>query len=140
MASINRVVLTCGLTRDPELRHTPNGKAVVTLRVGFATGRIIEGEWREKPNYVDVEVWGAQAESAEKHLSKGRQVAIDGRLEWSEYQARDGSKRQGLRIVADNVQYLPVSATAAERRSEYQAGESSSSERAAEAEDEDIPF
>ena len=140
MRSINRVVLTCGLTRDPKLRHTPGGTAVVTLRVAFATGRLTDGEWREKRNYVDVEVWGAQAESAEKHLSKGRQLAIDGRLEWSEYESRDGSKRQGLRVVADNVQYLPVAAGAAHDRSAVQFEASGEDEGGVENGHDDIPF
>ncbi len=110
MRNINRVVLICGLTRDPELRQTPSGKAVVTLRVGFATGRLIDGAWQEKRNYIDVEVWGSQAENAARHLSRGRQVCVDGRLELSEYEARDGSKRRVHRVVADNVQYLPQAA------------------------------
>jgi single-strand DNA-binding protein len=138
MRSINRVVLTCGLTRDPKLRHTPGGTPVVTLRVAFATGRLANGEWREKSNYVDVEVWGPQAESAEKHLSKGRQLAIDGRLEWSEYESRDGSKRQGLRVVADNIQYLPAVATKDERSSEPL--DPPEGDEDAEAGNDDIPF
>jgi single-strand DNA-binding protein len=105
MANINRVVLTGGLTRDPELRQTPAG-TVASLRVAFSTRRKLDGAWQEKANYVDVDVWGAQAESATTYLSKGRQVALDGRLEWSEYEARDGSKRQALRIVADRIQFL----------------------------------
>lgn len=140
MRNINRVVLTCGLTRDSELRQTPSGKAVVTLRVAFATGRLIEGEWREKRNYVDVELWGAQAEGAERHLSKGRQVAVDGRLEWSEFETRDGSKRQGLRIVADNVQFLPLAAGAVHDRSVAQPTASGKGEGAVESGPDDIPF
>jgi single-strand DNA-binding protein len=137
MRSINRVVLTCGLTRDPKLRHTASGASVATLRVAFATGRIVEGEWQEKRNYVDVEVWGTQAESAEKHLSKGRQLAIDGRLEWSEYEGRDGSKWQGVRIVADNVQYLPLPAGSALNRSAARRPASENDEGAVDAGDED---
>jgi single-strand DNA-binding protein len=106
VANINRAVVTGGLTRDPDVRETPGGR-VARLRIAFSTRRRVEGQWQEKANYVDVDVWGAQAESVAKYLSKGRQVAIDGRLEWSEYEGRDGSKRQALRIVADNIQYLP---------------------------------
>jgi single-strand DNA-binding protein len=105
MANINRVVLTGGLTRDPELRQTPAG-LVASLRLAFSTRRKVDGAWQEKANYVDVVVWGAPAESATTYLSKGRQIALDGRLEWSEYEARDGSKRQALRVVADRIQFL----------------------------------
>src|SRR5919197_4443417 len=106
ICSINRVVLTGGLTRDPELRHTPDGTAVVTLRLGFTTVRLVEGEWRERSNYIDVEAWGTQAENAARYLARGRQIAVDGRLQWSEFET-NGRKRQVHRIVAENVQYLP---------------------------------
>lgn len=105
MRNLNRVVLTGGLTRDPELRHTPSGTAVTTLRLGYTTQRRVGGEWQERSNYVDVELWGAQAESAVRHLSKGRQVAVDGRLEWREYETRAGERRQVHSIVADGVEW-----------------------------------
>ena len=60
----------------------------------------------DKPNYFDVTVWGAQGENCAKYLSKGRPVAVDGRLEWREYQDKDGNKRQAIDIVADSVQFL----------------------------------
>lgn len=107
MRNINRVVLTGGVAADPELRRTPSGGPVMTLRIAFTTQRKVEGDWQQKSNYVDVELWGAQAENAAKHLSRGRQVAVDGRLEWVEYDTRDGIKRQLHKIVADSVQYLP---------------------------------
>jgi single-strand DNA-binding protein len=64
------------------------------------------GQWVDKPNYFDVTVWGQQGENCAQYLSKGRPVAIDGRLEWREWEAQDGSKRQAVDIVADNVQFL----------------------------------
>jgi single-strand DNA-binding protein len=64
------------------------------------------GTWEEKPNYFDVTVRGAQAENCERYLSKGRPVAVDGRLEWREFEARDGSKRQAVEIIAETVQFL----------------------------------
>ena len=105
--NINRVVLTGNLTSDPELRSTPSGTAVCSLRVACNTRRKdSNGEWVDKPNYFDVTVWGGQGESAARYLSKGRPVAIDGRLEWSEWEAQDGSKRQAVEIIADTVQFL----------------------------------
>ena len=108
MANINRVVLVGNLTRDPELRHTPSGTAVCTLRIAVDTRRKdgSTGEWTEKPNYFDITVWGNQGESCAQYLAKGRPVAIDGRLEWREWEAQDGSKRQAVEVVADSVQFL----------------------------------
>ena len=107
-ANINRVVLVGNLTRDPELRHTPGGTAVCSLRIAVNTRRkdAATGEWTEKPNYFDVTVWGNQGESCAQYLAKGRPVAIDGRLEWREWEAQDGTKRQAVEIVADSVQFL----------------------------------
>src|SRR5947209_6049716 len=107
-ANINRVVLVGNLTRDPELRHTPSGTPVCSLRVAVNTRRKDEsGEWVDKPNYFDVTVWGKQGENCAQYLSKGRPVAVDGRLEWREWEAQDGSgKRQAVEIVADSVQFL----------------------------------
>ena len=64
------------------------------------------GEWVDKPNYFDVTVWGAQGENCAQYLQKGRPVAVDGRLEWREWQDRDGNKRQSVDIIADSVQFL----------------------------------
>jgi single-strand DNA-binding protein len=106
-ASINRVVLVGNLTRDPELRHTPSGTAVCSLRVAVNSRRRDEsGQWVDKPNYFSVSVFGNQAESCSQYLSKGRPVAVDGRLDWREWQAQDGSKREAVEIVAESVQFL----------------------------------
>jgi single-strand DNA-binding protein len=106
-ANINRVVLVGNLTRDPELRHTPSGTPVCSLRLAVNTRRKDEsGQWVDKPNYFDVTVWGQQGENCAQYLSKGRPAAVDGRLEWREWEAQDGSKRQAVDIVADNVQFL----------------------------------
>jgi single-strand DNA-binding protein len=106
-ANINRVVLVGNLTRDPELRHTPSGTAVCSLRVAVNSRRRDEsGQWIDKPNYFSISVFGNQAESCSQYLSKGRPVAIDGRLDWREWQAQDGSKREAVEIVAESVQFL----------------------------------
>ena len=104
--NINRIVLTGNLTKDPDLRSTSNGLAICKLRVACNTRRRNSaGEWEEKPNFFDVTVFGGQGERCEKSLSKGRAVAIDGRLEWREYEV-DGQKRQSVDIIADSVQFL----------------------------------
>ena len=105
--NINRVVLTGNLTRDPELRSTPSGTSVCSLRIACNTRRKdSSGEWVDKPNYFDVTVWGAQGENCATYLSKGRPVAVDGRLEWREWETQEGAKRQSIDIIADSVQCL----------------------------------
>jgi len=105
--NINRVVLTGNLTRDPELRSTPGGTSVCSLRVACNTRRKdASGEWVDKPNYFDVTVWGAQGENCAQYLAKGRPVAVDGRLEWREWEDKEGNKRQSIDIIADSVQFL----------------------------------
>jgi single-strand DNA-binding protein len=106
-ASVNRVVVVGNLTRDPELRHTPSGTAVCSLRIAVnSRQKQADGQWGEKPNYFSVTVWGQQGENCAQYLSKGRPVAVDGRLDWREYQAQDGTKREAIEIVADSVQFL----------------------------------
>ena len=106
--NINRVVMTGNLTRDPELRSLSSGLAVCSLRIASNTRRKNNqtGEWEDKPNFFDVTVWGAQGENCARYLAKGRPIALDGRLEWREYQDKDGNKRQSIDIIADSVQFL----------------------------------
>lgn len=108
-SNVNVVVITGNLTRDPELRHTQGGTAVCELRVAVNSRRKdgASGDWVDKPNYFDVVVWGAQGENCSTYLSKGRPVAIEGRLDWREWEAKDGGgKRQAVQIIANTVQFL----------------------------------
>jgi single-strand DNA-binding protein len=106
--NINRVIITGNLTRDPELRSTGSGTSVCSMRVACNTRRKdpSTGDWVDKPNFFDVTVWGAQGENCARFLSKGRPVAIDGRLEWREWQDKEGNTRQSIDIIADAVQFL----------------------------------
>jgi single-strand DNA-binding protein len=105
--NINRVILTGNLTRDPDLRATNNGVSVCKLGIAVNTRKKdnATGNWEEKANFFRVTVFGRQAESCGQYLKKGRPVAIDGRLEWSQYE-RDGQTRESIDIIADNVQFL----------------------------------
>jgi single-strand DNA-binding protein len=107
-SNVNVVVITGNLTRDPELRHIGSGTAICELRVAVNSRRKDgqSGEWVDKPNYFDVTVWGAQGENCANYLSKGRPVAIEGRLDWREWEAKDGGKRQAVQIIANTVQFL----------------------------------
>jgi single-strand DNA-binding protein len=104
---INRVTLVGRLTRDPELRHLPSGSPV--LQMGLAVNgrqRDDAGNWTDKPNFFDIKVFGNQAEMLSQHLVKGRRVGIDGRLDWSSWEAQDGTKRSKVEVVAFQVQFL----------------------------------
>jgi single-strand DNA-binding protein len=105
--TINRVVLIGRLTKDPELRALPSGTAVCNLRVACnASRRDTEGGYRDKPNYFDVSAFGGTAESVSRFTRKGSRVAIDGRLEWREWETPDQQKRQAVSVVADTVMFL----------------------------------
>jgi single-strand DNA-binding protein len=105
--TINRVVLIGRLTKDPELRALPSGLGVCNLRVACNASRSDgEGGYREKPNYFDVSAFGGAAESVSRYTRKGSRVAIDGRLEWREWESTDQQKRQAVNVVADTVLFL----------------------------------
>jgi single-strand DNA-binding protein len=106
-SNVNVVVITGNLTRDPELRHLGSGTAVCKLRVAVNSRRKDgqTGEWVDKPNYFDVTVWGAQGENCANYLAKGRPVAVEGRLDWREWE-KEGVKRQSVEIIANSVQFL----------------------------------
>ena len=108
MANINRVVISGNLTKDPELRQLPSGNSVCKLRMAVNT-RVKDrdsGQWTDKPNYFDVTVWGGQGENVAKYLSRGSGLIVDGRLEWREWDAQDGTKRQAVEIIADSTQFM----------------------------------
>jgi len=108
MANVNKVILIGNLTRDPEVRYTPKGNAVAEL--GLAINRFFtqdNGEKREETTFVDVTLWGRQAELAKQYLQKGRPVYIEGRLQldsWEDKQS--GQKRSKLRVVGEVMQFL----------------------------------
>ncbi|MCE5202631.1 MAG: single-stranded DNA-binding protein [Coriobacteriales bacterium] len=106
--SINKVIITGNLTRDPELRATGSGMSVLKLGVAVNDRRKNQstGEWEEVPNYVDVTVFGNRAEPLSRFLSKGSRVAIEGRLRWSQWETPQGEKRNKLEVVADEVEFM----------------------------------
>lgn len=109
MANINRVTITGNLTRDPELRSLPSGMSVCELGVAVNHRRKDNstGQWIEEPNYFNVVVFGSQGDNCAQYLSKGRPVAIDGRLRWSSWEDKNGGgKRSKVEIVAQTVQFL----------------------------------
>ncbi len=108
MANINRVTITGNLTRDPELRSLPSGTAVCELGVAVNHRRKDQtDQWIDEPNYFNVVVFGAQGQNCAQYLSKGRPVAVDGRLRWSSWEDKNGGgKRSKVEIIANVVQFL----------------------------------
>jgi single-strand DNA-binding protein len=109
MASLNKVILMGNLTRDVEMKYTPSGTAIANF--GIAMNRKFRdsksNELREEVTFVDIEVFGKTAETAQKYLSKGRPVFIDGRLKFDQWDDKTtGQKRSKLRVVADNIQFV----------------------------------
>jgi single-strand DNA-binding protein len=109
MANLNKVLLLGNLTRDPELRYTPKGTAVADI--ALAINRIWTNEQnqrQEETTYVDITLWGRQAELAQQYLSKGRGCFIEGRLQMDTWEDKaTGQKRSKLKVVAENLQFLP---------------------------------
>ena len=105
--SINRVIISGNLTRDPELRHTASGLPVLGFGVAVNDRRKNPqtGDWEDCPNFVDCTMFGARAEGVAKHLAKGTKVAIEGKLRWSQWE-RDGKKRSKIEIIVDELEFM----------------------------------
>ena len=111
--NLNRVTLTARLTRDPELRALPSGTSVCELRLA------VNGMGRKaEVGFINVTVYGAPGEACAKYLSKGVKVGVDGRIEYGEWEAEDGSRRHEHRIVADRVEFLTPRSNAEEQEAE----------------------
>ncbi len=107
MPNYNRVLLIGNLTRDPELRYTPNGSPVANLRLAInRTYRTQSGEQKEEVCYVGIIAWGKQAESCSEYLTKGSPVFVEGRLQSRSWETEDGKKRSVLEVVAERIQFL----------------------------------
>ncbi len=101
---LNKAMIIGNLTRDPEVRTTPNGQNVANF--GVATNRRwknAQGEQQEQVEFHDVEVWGKLAEICQQYLAKGRRAYFEGRLQTDQWEAQDGSKRSRTKIVADDL-------------------------------------
>ena len=107
MPSYNKVLLMGNLTRDPQLKQTPNNMSVA--EIGLACNRKFkgkDGEMREETTFVDCEAWGRTAETMAKYLSKGRPVFVEGRLKLDQWQDKDGNNRSKLRVVIESFQFV----------------------------------
>src|SRR5579864_898651 len=108
MASFNKVILLGNLTRDPELRYTPQGSAVCefALALNYQYTNKQTGQKVEEVSFIDIVAWGKTGEICAEYLKKGRQVMIEGRLKQDRWEAQDGKKMSKVRVTAENVQFV----------------------------------
>lgn len=130
--SINRVNISGNLTRDPELRQTQGGMAILSLGVAVNDRRKNQqtGEWEDVPNFVDCVVFGTRAEKLAQFLAKGAKVAIEGKLRWSQWE-KDGAKRSKLEVIVDEIEFMSRGGSQGQRQQQT---------ASADLYDENIPF
>ena len=148
MASLNKVILMGNLTRDPELRYANNGTPIAKFGLAVNTSRAGQGDERkEETCFVDITVFGRQAETVSEYLTKGRPALIEGRLQFETWDGKDGTRHSRHGVIAERVQFLG-SATGGERQGRPQAP-AGTSPRAGDAmegtpppddHDDDLPF
>ena len=105
-SNINRVSISGNLTRDSELRSANNGTAILNFSVAVNDRRKVGEEWQDVPNYIDCVMFGARATALQTYLVKGTKVAIDGKLRWSSWETKEGSKRSKLEVVVDEMELM----------------------------------
>jgi len=136
--SINRVTISGNLTREPELRRTQSGMAVLSFCVAVNDRRKNQqGEWGDYANFVDCTMFGNRAEGVSNHISKGSKVAIGGKLHWSQWE-RDGQKRSKLEVVVDDIEFMSREGGSKPRNQQQPTDELI--EAQASVYDDDIPF
>jgi single-strand DNA-binding protein len=113
MASFNKVILMGNLTRDPELRYTPNGQAVCEFTIAMNHKYVVGGQSREEVCFMDIVVWAKPAESCGRYLHKGASVFVEGRLKQDTWEDKEGRKRSKIRVNADRVQFISTRNTSA---------------------------
>lgn len=130
---LNRIIIIGRLVRDPELRHTPSGKAVTKFTLAVDRDRP-NAQGERNADFIDVVAWDKQAENVVQYLGKGRLVAVEGRLQVRSYEARDGTKRKAAEVIANSVQFLDFK--------KGDAGDTGTSDLGSEVsfDDEDVPF
>ena len=130
--SINRVAISGNLTREPELRSTSSGMQVLSF--GMAVNdraKDANGEWVDRPNFIDCTMFGARAEAVSRYISKGSKVAVEGKLRWSQWE-KDGQKRSKIEVIVDEIEFMS--------RREDVAQQQSAAAPVPDVYDEDIPF
>lgn len=107
MTSFNKVILLGNLTRDPEVRYTPNGTAVASFAIAVNRRYKQGDETRDEVSYIDIVVFGKQAEACGQYINKGDAILVDGRLQQRRWETEDGQKRNKIEVVAQSVNFMP---------------------------------
>lgn len=105
MSDFNKVILLGNLTRDPELKYTPNGQPVCNLGLAVNRTWLKDGQKQKDTTFLTIVVWGKQAENCGTYLAKGKPVLVEGRLQSRSWE-KDGHKHSTVEVVADRVQFL----------------------------------
>lgn len=105
--SINRVLISGNLTRDPEVRYTGSGVPLTSLTVAVNDRRKNQqtGEWEDYPNFIDCFMFGARGEAVARYITKGTKVSIEGKLRWSQWES-DGHKRSKVEVMIDEIEWM----------------------------------
>jgi single-strand DNA-binding protein len=106
MSKFNKVILIGNLTRDPELRYTPSGTAIVGFGIAINRTWTQDGEKKEEVTYVDISMFSRRAEVINEYFKKGHPIFIEGRLQFQQWETKDGQKRNALRVVAENFEFI----------------------------------
>ena len=135
--SINIAAISGNLTRDPDLRQTQGGMAIMSFSVAVNDRRRDPktGEWSDYPNYIDCTMFGNRAESISKYLAKGSKVSVVGKLRWSQWE-RDGQKRSKIELIVDEIEMMSRQDGSQQQREQYAPKQQSFQTYY----DEDIPF
>ncbi len=106
--NVNAAVLVGRLTRDPHLAHLPSGTAVCefSLAINDRVKNEASGEWEERPSFIDIKVYGRQAETCGEYLAKGKQAGVSGRIRQERWEGQDGKQKSKVVVVARDVQFL----------------------------------
>lgn len=140
--SINRVVISGNLTRDPEVRATASGMAIMRIGVAVNDRRKNNqtGQWEDYPNFVNCTMFGARAEAVSRYLTKGTKVSIEGKLRYSSWE-RDGQKHSSLEVIIDEIEFMSSRGSApADASGSYQPSAAPAMPQAPDVYTEDIPF
>jgi single-strand DNA-binding protein len=138
LASVNKVLLSGRLTRDPELRYTPSGTAVSSFSIASSRSyKGQDGEWKQAVAFVNIVAWGKQAVLVNEYLKKGSAVFLEGRLNSRSWETEEGQKRSALEVTVDRVQFLDRISKPEVTEEQYV--ESVGDDKALESEDE-VPF
>lgn len=139
--SINKVFITGNLTRDPELRETASGFQVLNFGVAVNDRRKNQQtqQWEDYANFVDCTMFGNRAASVSNFLGKGSKVAIEGKLRWSQWETKDGSKRSKLEVVVDELEFMSRNENGSQSQA-YGRGEVAQPAMEAVPYDDEIPF